>query len=80
MQKAEKAVGDSLLYQPRTTAEYLSNLNHHSSGAHHVWEVLARYTCPLVAGALVISGGALALFPNAVEVRMLQELLARQPL
>lgn len=43
-------------------------------------EVLARQTRPPVAAALLLSRGAAALFSQAVEVRLLEELLAGQPL
>lgn len=43
-------------------------------------KVFARYTCPLVAGAILLSRSALALFSQAVEVRMLEELLTCEPL
>lgn len=40
----------------------------------------ARQTRPLVAGTILLSSRAFVLLSHAVEVRMLQELLARQPL
>lgn len=43
-------------------------------------KVFARETCPLVAGAVLLSWGTFTFFSQAVEVRMLQKLLTGQPL
>lgn len=48
-------------------------------GLYPWWKVFARESAPLVA-LLLLSGAALALVSEAVEVRLLEELLAGQPL
>lgn len=49
-------------------------------GSYPWWEGLARESAPLVALLRLPGAAALALLPQAVEVRLLEELLAAQPL